>query len=254
DGRRLDRRDHRLARAALGAMGDLRRDALEAVVVGVARAGLREHGTHSLAHVLDPGDEIAAVEAERGMAGHLDDGARDQTNHPADPLADQRADRVRLAPDLRLARRILRLIAPDALVVARDRQRAAPPVLVALPLAPIRALTALLGLDLHRAAARPVPIAHDHARRRLPVVPHELDERLRSLELEVVRLVLDARVARQLRIARAPVAQDHPLDRVLVIERVADALLFHQALHEVEVGLLVLNAELSLGIRALELE
>src|SRR5690606_26023695 len=220
DDRRLNARDLRLRDAPARSIGRLDRHALESVEVGIGRAGVGEGGGEGLARVLDPRDEVLAIEPDGRVARQLEAAPGSHADHAADPGADPLVVRVRLEAQRRLRgailalvaayalavgeerppaaapvpvapagapagprgrrrgpprlpRAILALVGAFALVVGEGRQGGAAPVLVALAVAPVGALAQPLARDLHRAAARPVPVACDDARHDRLLAVHE---------------------------------------------------------------------------------
>src|SRR5690606_8202570 len=130
----------RLRGAALGLVIDGDRDALDPVVVGVGAATALDHRADRVAHVLDARDEVVIVHPERGVPGQLEAAARLGRDHAADRLADDGVEGVLLRPQRSLRGRVLLLVLADPLVVAREGERAAAAVLVALARASVGAL------------------------------------------------------------------------------------------------------------------
>src|SRR5688500_17685208 len=123
---------------------------------------------------------IAAVAAGIRMAGALERRAGHEARYSSDAAADERTLQESLAAALRLHAAVVALIALDPLVEARERERSALAVLVLLAVLSVEAFAALLLFDHHpaRAARGPIPIAHDHARRRGAMLAAERHHRL----------------------------------------------------------------------------
>ena len=117
----------------------------------------------------------------------------------------------------------------------------------------MRVLSAALLFDDHLAARSPVDIAHRDRGGRLVVDRVEL---MHAVETRSEPRLDGDRVEAGLDLGAGPVVieQAQDLDVAVMIERVEDALLLHQAMRERVVALLVLHAVLALQVRPRELE